>query len=68
MAHPRGKGKETKNITCLYLEPKQSMKLTRELELISTSTLDDFENFKIYFLSVKNCNTLINEDYERINF
>lgn len=38
-AHPRGKGKETKNITCPHLESNQSMKLKRELGLISIDTL-----------------------------
>ena len=39
-AQPKGGGKEAKNITCLYLEPNQSMKLTREIGLIFTDTLD----------------------------
>ena len=40
MAQPKGEGKRAKKITCPYLELNQSMKLTREISLVSTNTLD----------------------------
>ena len=40
MARPRGEGKEAKNITCPYLKSNQSMKLTREIRLVSIDNLD----------------------------
>ena len=43
---PRGKGEESKSITSPYLEPNQSMKLTRDIGHIFTNTLD--QNHKLY--------------------
>ena len=42
----KGRGGETKNITYPHLEPSQSIKLTREIGLISINALD--QDHKLY--------------------
>ena len=50
-AQTRGGGIETKNITCPYLEPNQSIKVTREkwLKSIDTLTQDQRLHIKEFF-------------------
>ena len=39
MTHLKGRGRDTKNITCPYLEPSQSIKLTKRIDIIFIDTL-----------------------------
>ena len=66
-AHFKEKGKKTKNIPYPYFEFSQSMKLTRELGLISSETLDqdhklhtkEFFNLWIDNSSLSNANKFL---------
>ena len=52
IAHPKGRGRETKTITCPHLEPSQSIKLTREIDPIFIDALDQDHKLhtKEYFI------------------